>query len=62
MNQKLRFKDGHVEIHYQSAGPADVSLCGQDLLGDTDWYSAKPTNRRVDCATCLRIVEYCKTL
>lgn len=54
-------------IHYDGPfQPADLALCGADLMGDGDerggWESGIETNKKVNCQACLMIIEAVKKI
>lgn len=63
---EIEYFDKTRVVHYDGVfQPGDVALCGSDLMGDSiadGWHPATPTNKKVDCRQCIRIVEYCQAL
>jgi hypothetical protein len=58
-------EDGKKYVHADGVfQPADMALCGQDLMGDSylGWEQAKPTTAKITCENCIRIIEYCKKI
>jgi hypothetical protein len=54
--QTNRFATGQKETHYALSDGSDVSICGCDLLGYTDYEGLGPTpGRRVNCPQCLEL-------
>lgn len=53
-------------VHYDGCfQPGDVALCGHDLMGDGHtmhggWLPGKETTKKVNCPSCLRIIEHVK--
>lgn len=65
--QKQVFSSGKSLVHFTGTGQTDYALCGQDLAGDSIddrgvYEAALPTDEKVNCADCIRIVEYCKSI
>lgn len=62
------FESGKIIVHFTGVFQSDYALCGQDLAGDSAGfdgegaYESEPTNNKVDCEDCLRIVYHCKKL
>lgn len=42
----------------------DYTLCGLDIMGDPTLCidEAEITNRKVDCPTCIAIIQFCKKI
>lgn len=67
---KLTITDGTIvktSMHHPGvAQPWDVSLCGQDLMGDNigteKWQEAVAVNGKIDCPDCLAIIRTCRAL
>lgn len=50
--------DKHVEVHFVING-GDLSICGCDILGDTEYSGIGPTNKPVNCPDCLELIREC---
>ena len=67
---KLTIQDGKsIKTNCHHPGiwqPWDISLCGQDLMGDTigseHWDQAIRVNGKIDCPDCLAIIRTCRAL
>lgn len=57
---KIKFKDGHTEIHADGYSGNDCTLCSFDTDGDYEWDHAEKTKLKIDCVDCISIIEYCK--
>lgn len=63
MNAKLKIKGEVEKVHHPGVlQPYDVALCGQDLIGDTEWEIAIVTNEKINCEICIRIIVECKKI
>lgn len=67
---KLTITDGVTvktrQHHPGITQPWDISLCGQDLLGDRigneSWQQAQEVDGKIDCPDCLAIITTCRAL
>ncbi len=67
---RLKIVDGDsvsVRNHHPGINqPFDISLCGQDLMGDRigteQWEIADKVDGKIDCPSCLRIISECRRL
>lgn len=67
MAERVRIiENGNNEVHFSWGAGADYTLCGlnNDSVGDSTGgiNAAKKTNRKVDCAICVSIVKFCKSI
>lgn len=54
-------------VHAASPDGVDYTLCGDDICGDNisekeRWEPATHTHDKIDCARCICIIKYCKTV
>lgn len=57
--------NGESSTHYDGVfQPGDVALCGHDLMGDSHlgWDQGVETKRKVNCQSCLIIIEHVKSI
>ena len=59
--QLIHFHAGIDEVHFVE-GNADLTLCGQDIIGDKEYEQAVDTNKPVNCEYCLSLVRLCKSI
>lgn len=67
---KLTITDGatvKTKMHHPGiTQPWDISLCGQDLMGDSigteSWPEAEAVDGKIDCPDCLAIIKTCRAL
>lgn len=64
MARHIRIKTEENNYVHFDYGLNDYTLCGLDTMGDPTLSISVPveTKRRVDCPTCLAVVDYCKQI